>query len=64
MTRPSLRNPHISLEDTIAAKLGVLIEGMVLHRMTQGNIEDLSKEIVGDIRDLIRQEIMRARTDE
>lgn len=43
------------LQEMIAAKLAVLIEGIADHKMMAHNIEALSKEIVSDITALITE---------
>jgi hypothetical protein len=43
----------LPLEDRIAAKLDVLIEGIADHKMNSHNREMLAKEVVGDLRALM-----------
>lgn len=42
----------ISLDDQIAAKLVVLIEGIADHKMSNYHMELLAKEVVADIKDM------------
>lgn len=62
MTTSSLRHPHVSLEDTIAMKLNLLIDGVIARGGTHRTNVVLSREIVADITDLIRAEIKAALT--
>lgn len=52
--------PEIDVETQIAAKLAVFIEGIADHKIVKYHEERLGREIVGDIKSLIRKEIADA----